>query len=223
LHLRLLRLAEERPGLRAHAAATVRRFVELRVSEPTQNLKTGVPDLGRFLVRFLLTEESQPVSQPAGLPAGQRAIAPPLASLRMSAPAIVREILSRNVRWVPRCFWASPDATAAEREAQVLRSFEAGRIGMQLTALLSFYMQRSQELGLDTLPALEACGGGWPEEALQTFCEDCGCVMALNSFQELLPWLRLDECPLCEADIHKMLCEAVEDSHKRGYNGGLPA
>merc|ERR1719469_1799856 len=56
LHFLLLFFAEELPGLRAHATATVKEFLELIRKGDGENLKACVPDLGRFLARFLLTE-----------------------------------------------------------------------------------------------------------------------------------------------------------------------
>merc|ERR1712217_33393 len=47
LHHLLLHLAQEYPGLRAHAVTTTRKFLELIEQESTQNLKVCVPDLGR--------------------------------------------------------------------------------------------------------------------------------------------------------------------------------
>merc|ERR1712151_118788 len=104
LHFLLLCLAEEHPGLHEYAASTVHQFLALIEQKPPQNLKAFVPDLGRFLVRFLLTEATAP--------------------LHKGAPALVRELFSRNARWVRPGFWAEVGASDEEQAEQVLGSFE---------------------------------------------------------------------------------------------------
>jgi len=105
LHFLLLCLAEEYPGLRKHAAATIKEFLDLVEKEPTKNLKTCVPDLGRFLVRFLLTESEIP--------------------LRENVAIIVRELFNRNVRWVDPSKWPEASASEEEKEMQIEASFDA--------------------------------------------------------------------------------------------------
>lgn len=200
LHFLLLCLAEEHPGLREYAASTVREFLALIDQKPAENLKAFVPDLGRFLVRFLLTEGEAP--------------------LRLGAPALVRELFSRNARWVRPGFWAEVDASEEEKAEQVEGTFEASHFGMKLTAFQSYYILRSAELGLDTLPALEACAGRPAAEALRTFQGDCSAIKEMGSYPEFFLWLQLDD--LADADIHAMLCDAVADADARGYNAGAP-
>jgi len=199
LHFLLLCLAQDYPGLRAHAVATVQQFLDLVESAPELNLKASVPDLGRFLARFLLTEGE--------------------ASLQSGAAALVRELFSRNVRWVDPALWPEPDASDAEREQQVQGSFEASQFGMKLTVFQSYYILRSAELGLNTLEALEACHGRPAADAMQAFQQDCKAIKEMGSYTEFFLWLQLED--LGRADIHKMLCDAVDDSEARGYNGGI--
>mmetsp|Transcript_26519 Transcript_26519/g.62246 ORF Transcript_26519/g.62246 Transcript_26519/m.62246 type:complete len:505 (+) Transcript_26519:62-1576(+) len=200
LHFLLLCLAEEYPGLRAHAVATVRQFLDLIERAPEQNLKAVVPDLGRFLVRFLLTEEEMP--------------------LRDNALPVVRELFSRNVRWVPLDYWATREAERAEKEEQVCAAFQASQFGMKLTLFQSYYILRSAELGMDTLDALEACSGRPAEDVLRAFQGDCRGIKEMGTYAEFFLWLQLER--LADTDIHEMLCDAVEESDARGYNGGLP-
>ncbi|CAE7252598.1 HERC1, partial [Symbiodinium sp. CCMP2592] len=110
LHFLLLCLAQDHPQLREHTAATVREFLERIDAAPSENLKTAVPDLGRFLVRFLLTESEL--------------------SLRDHLAPIVRELFRRNVRWVHPDHWADGDASEDEKEEQVDAAFEASQFGM---------------------------------------------------------------------------------------------
>lgn len=198
LHFLLLCLAEERPGLRAHAVSSVEEFLGLVENEPAENLKLRVPDLGRFLVRFLLTGDH--------------------ASLSKHTSIVVRELFSRNVRWVPKEEWATAEATDEEKEDQEDASFEAGQFGMKLTVFQSYYILRSAELGLDTLKALDSCRGRPSPNALKLFQQDCKDIKALECYADVLAWLRF-EC--AEEDIHKMLFEAVTESEARDYNAGL--
>lgn len=200
LHFLLLCLAEEHPGLRAHAVATVQEFLELVERAPEQNLKACVPDLGRFLVRFLLAEGEVP--------------------LRDNAEMVVRELFSRNVRWVPQDLWAEREADEAEKEVQVQAAFQASQFGMKLTVFQSYYILRSTELGMNTLDALEACGGRPPADVLQAFQADCRAIKEMGTYQEFFLWLQLDS--LVDTDVHELLCDAVDESDARGYNGGLP-
>ncbi|CAE7905046.1 HERC1 [Symbiodinium sp. KB8] len=111
LHFLLLCLAQDHPQLREHTAATVREFLERIDAAPSENLKTAVPDLGRFLVRFLLMESEL--------------------SLRDHLAPIVRELFRRNVRWVHPDHWADGDASEDEKEEQVDAAFEASQFGMK--------------------------------------------------------------------------------------------
>jgi len=199
LHFLLLCFAKEHPRLQAHAATTVRQFLELIEREPEQNLKTCVPDLGRFLARFLLTEGDVP--------------------LRGHISTIVRELFNRNVRWVDLNLWARPGASPEEQEEQVQANFEKSHFGMKLTVFQSYYILRSMELGLVTLQDHEACGGKPTAETLHVFQEDCRRIKELSGFGEFFRWLQLDDS--AEMNVHKMLCDAVVESNARGYNGGL--
>lgn len=203
LHFLLLCLAEEHPGLRPYAVATVRQFLDLIEREPTQNLKTCVPDLGRFLVLFLLTEQEIP--------------------LRANAGTIMRELFNRNVRWVDTSYWATRDASDEEREAQVDATFEASQFGLKLTAFQSYYILRSAELGLNSLSALEACSGRPAADVLQSFQADYTAIKEIASYPEFFVWLQRDD--LLEVDshmlVHEMLCDAVVESDVRGYNAGV--
>lgn len=201
LHFVLLCFAREHPDLKAHAVATVREFLDLVKEAPEQNLKTCVPDLGRFLVRFLLTEGD--------------------VGLQDNLHTVLRELFNRNVRWVDRDFWPAADVEDDEEKAeQVEASFEASQFGMKLTAFQSYYILRSAELGLDTLEAHEACCGRPPAETLRVFQQDCTGIKDLGSYEEFFVWLRLED--LLGTDVHKMLSDAVEESEARGYNAGLP-
>eukprot|EP00421_Protoceratium_reticulatum_P021360 CAMPEP_0168376960 /NCGR_PEP_ID=MMETSP0228-20121227/10583_1 /TAXON_ID=133427 /ORGANISM="Protoceratium reticulatum, Strain CCCM 535 (=CCMP 1889)" /LENGTH=529 /DNA_ID=CAMNT_0008389949 /DNA_START=88 /DNA_END=1674 /DNA_ORIENTATION=- len=173
VHFLLLCLAEEHPGLREHAVATAREFVELIDARPLTNLKSAVPDLGRFLVRFLLTQEEAP--------------------LRAGAPAVVRELFRRNVRWVHPDLWPAPDAPGPEQEQQTEASFAASQFGMKLTVFQSYYILRSTELGMDTLDALEACGGQPPAGVLRAFQGDCREIKEMGGYAEFLLWLQLED------------------------------
>lgn len=197
LHFLLLCLAEKHPRLRAHAVATSRELLELIDSDPHRNLKEDVPDLGRFLPRFLLTGGDAP--------------------LKSAGPAIARELFNRNVRWVDQRYWSRPEASARDKEAQVRGTFEGSQFGMKLTIFQSYYILRSAELGLDTISALEACGGRPASDVLRTFQADCRKIKELRSYQEFFEWLQLDR--LAAQDPHNMLCAAVVESTKRGYNG----
>ncbi|CAE7657746.1 HERC1, partial [Symbiodinium microadriaticum] len=128
LHFLLLCLAQDHPQLREHTAATVREFLERIDAAPSENLKTAVPDLGRFLVRFLLMESEL--------------------SLRDHLAPIVRELFRRNVRWVHPDHWADGDASEDEKEEQVDAAFEASQFGMKLLVFQTYYILRSRELGL---------------------------------------------------------------------------
>lgn len=201
LHFVLLCFAREHPDLKAHAVATVREFLHLVKEAPEQNLKTCVPDLGRFLVRFLLSEGD--------------------VGLQDNLQTVLRELFNRNVRWVDRDFWPTADVEDDEdKEEQIEASFEASQFGMKLTAFQSYYILRSSELGLDTLEAHEACCGKPSAETLRVFQQDCTGIKDLGSYEEFFVWLKLEE--LLGADVHKMLSDAVEESDIRGYNAGLP-
>lgn len=200
LHFLLLCLAEELPGLREYAARSIRTFFALVSSDPTQNLKAAVPDLGRFLVRFLLAQDGEPFER--------------------HVEALVRELLNRNVRWVDPDHWPTADASAEEKLEQVHGSFAAGQFGMKLTVFQSYYILRSKELRLDRLESLEACRGLPAPDALQVFQSDYKAIKEMEGFEEFFLWLQLDK--LLEDDVHTMLCRAVEESDSRGYNGGLP-
>lgn len=201
LHFLLLCLAEERPGLKSHAAKTIKSFLELIDSEPKTNLKASVPDLGRFLIRFLLVDEVD-------------------VSLRAASSTIARELFSRNVRWVDPDYWPEPDATESEMVEQVDASFQTGQFGMKLTLFQSYYIMRSSEFGLNTLEALETCQGRPCQNALNTFQADMKKIKDISGFAEFFAWLQLDE--MASGNVHEMLLEAVEDSDAKGYNGGLP-
>eukprot|EP00811_Abedinium_folium_P021635 NODE_3079_length_2096_cov_9.372270.p1 GENE.NODE_3079_length_2096_cov_9.372270~~NODE_3079_length_2096_cov_9.372270.p1 ORF type:complete len:621 (-),score=154.49 NODE_3079_length_2096_cov_9.372270:164-2026(-) len=196
LHFLLLCLAEEYPGLRDHAAVTTREFLKLIETDPTRNLKDDVPDLGRFLPRFLLTEGD--------------------ASLRATATTVVRELFNRNVRWVDKAQWSTPGASAQTRRTQTAATFDASQFGMKLTVFQSYYILRSAELGLDAIPALEACAGRPGSHVLGMFQADCRRIKELADYAEFFRWLQLPEPS--EQDLHKQLCDAVEESTKRGYN-----
>eukprot|EP00929_Paragymnodinium_shiwhaense_P086385 TRINITY_DN46916_c0_g1_i3.p1 TRINITY_DN46916_c0_g1~~TRINITY_DN46916_c0_g1_i3.p1 ORF type:complete len:582 (+),score=164.07 TRINITY_DN46916_c0_g1_i3:63-1808(+) len=201
LHFWLLCEVKERPGLREHAAATVQELVQLIEKEPEMDLKAKVPDLGRFLVRFLLTEAELPLRGEC-------------------AKAIVRELFSRNVRWVSGEMWADIDSPPEEQEAEVQAAFEAGNFGMKLTLVQSYYILRAASLGLDTLPALEACRGRPSQEAMKLFQQDCKNIKGIASYAEFFKWLQLDD--LATQDVHPMLVLAVDESEERGYNAGVP-
>merc|ERR1712187_664428 len=96
----LLCLAEDYPGLQAHAATTVKEFLKLIDSEPQRNLKNDVPNLGHFLVRFLLTEAEIPLKGAA-------------------AQTITRELFNRNVAWVDERYWSKPGGSKQDQERQV--------------------------------------------------------------------------------------------------------
>mmetsp|Transcript_84235 Transcript_84235/g.235027 ORF Transcript_84235/g.235027 Transcript_84235/m.235027 type:complete len:570 (-) Transcript_84235:138-1847(-) len=200
LHFLLLCLAEEHAGLREYAATTVREFVQQVETTPLQNLKERVPDLGRFLVRFLLTAGDE--------------------SLDVRAPVIVRELFRRNVRWVDMDYWPYPEADEAKKQGHVLANFDRSQFGMKLMVFQSYYVLRSRELGLDALPALEACQGRPSPEAMRLFQQDCREIKQMESFQEFFLWLQLDS--MASEDIHELLCKAVEESEACGYNAGLP-
>lgn len=200
LHHLLLCLAQEHPGLQSHATATTKKFLELIESGGLQNLKACVPDLGRFLVRFLLTEGEVP--------------------LRANMATIVRELFSRNVRWIHPDDWATEGASAEDSEDQIDANFEKSQFGIKLTVFQAYYTLRSLELGLDSLEAHEALGGRPSAETLRVFQQDCRGIKDLSSFQEFFLWLQLEE--LAFSDIHTMLVTAVADSDARGYNEGLP-
>jgi hypothetical protein len=200
LHHLLLHLAEEHEGLRPHAVETTKRFLELIEKDQTQNLKQCVPDLGRFLVRFLLTEQEVP--------------------LKSNAPIIVRELFSRNVRWVHPDFWAREDASTEDKEEQIEENFEKSQFGMKLTVFQAYYILRSLELHLDSLDAHEALGGRAPADTLRVFQQDCKGIKDLTCFQEFFLWLQLED--LAFADIHDLLVKSVAESNARGYNAGLP-
>eukprot|EP00448_Togula_jolla_P003160 CAMPEP_0170599020 /NCGR_PEP_ID=MMETSP0224-20130122/16564_1 /TAXON_ID=285029 /ORGANISM="Togula jolla, Strain CCCM 725" /LENGTH=560 /DNA_ID=CAMNT_0010923623 /DNA_START=8 /DNA_END=1690 /DNA_ORIENTATION=+ len=199
LHFLLLFLTEEHPGLREHAAATARSFLEHIELQPEENLKAVVPDLGRFLVRFLLTEDKVP--------------------FRSHVSTIVRELFSRNVRWVDFDFWADSSSSEAQKQEEVQVNFEASQFGMKLTVFQSYYILRSAELGLDTLPALEACSGRPAPERLGAFQDDFRRIKEMSNFLEFFQWLQLDD--LASLDIHGLLCDAVDEAEARGYNEGV--
>lgn len=200
LHHLLLCLAQEHPGLKSHAVATTRRFLELIENDKALNLKACVPDLGRFLVRFLLTEGE--------------------VSLRANMATIVRELFSRNVRWIHPDDWAAEEASPEDKEEQTEVNFDKSQFGVKLTVFQAYYILRSLELHLDSLEAHEALGGRPSADTLKFFQEDCRGIKGLESFQEFFLWLQLDE--LAFSDIHEMLVTAVADSNARGYNEGLP-
>ncbi|CAJ1368608.1 unnamed protein product [Effrenium voratum] len=198
LHFLLLCLAQDHAGLAAHAAKTAEEFLKMVEAEPEKNLKSVVPDLGRFLVRFLFTE----------------------GELKANLPIIVRELFCRNVRWVHPDLWPESDAPPEVKEEQVAASFQAGQFGMKLLVFQSYYILRSQELGLDSIAALEACHGKPAANALQAFQRDCREIKEMGSYPEFFIWLQLDD--YLDRDIHEMLCNAVDESEDRGYNQGIP-
>merc|ERR1719277_2883874 len=106
LHFFLLCLANELPGLKPHAVGTVKEFLKLIDSEPQRNLKNDVPNLGHFLVRFLLSESELPLKGEA-------------------AQTITRELFNRNVAWVDQRFWSRPGGTKQDKERQVSGTFES--------------------------------------------------------------------------------------------------
>lgn len=201
LHFYLLRLTQEKPALQSHAVSSVREFFELLESEPTKNLKICIPDLGRFMVRFLLTEGEVP--------------------FRNHVAGIVRELFNRNVRWVDPSLWAGRGASEEEKAMQVEASFEAGHFGMKLAVFQSYYILRSAELGLDTLAAMETCHGKPSPETLCCFQNDYKKIKALSSYDEFFAWFQLENT--ASVDTHSMLCDAVIESEVRGYNGLAPA
>merc|ERR1712070_744136 len=152
LHYLLLCLAEDLPGLRAHATNTVSDFLKLIDAEPERNLKKDVPNLGHFLVRFLLTDGNL--------------------SLKSAAPTITRELFNRNVAWVDQRFWSQKGAPPNQKEAQVRGTFESSQFGMKLTVFQSYYILRSAELGVNSIAALEACSGRPAGEILKRFQAD---------------------------------------------------
>merc|ERR1711871_1762594 len=81
LHHLLLRVSQVQTGLCAYAVATARKLIDLIENPESGNLKQLVPDLGRFLVRFLLAQDEAP--------------------LQTNIESIVKELFRRNVRWVP--------------------------------------------------------------------------------------------------------------------------
>lgn len=198
LHFLLLCLAEQHSNLRSHATNTVREFLKLIESEPERNLKKDVPNLGHFLVRFLLAEAD--------------------VSLSSAAQMITRELFNRNVAWVDERFLSRPGGSRDERETQVKGTFESSQFGMKLTVFQSYYILRCQELGLDSIAALEACGGRPAGEALRAFQTDCRQIKEISSYQEFFRWMQLAE--LAERDPHDLLCAAVKESNARGYNAG---
>jgi len=177
----------------------VKSFTKLIKDNPGENLKACVPDLGRFLVRFLLTDED--------------------ASLHDNANVIVQELLSRNVRWVPYDNWADSEASPEEKELQIKANFSAGHFGMKLTVFQSYYILRSTELGLNTLSFLERCLGKPSSEVMRVFQDDCKKIKALSSFSEFYTWLQLD--PPSDEALHEKLCDAVDESEERGYNQNI--
>jgi len=200
LHFLLLCFADEFEGLRTHAESTAKEFLHLVEKEPQRNLKSCVPDLGRFIVRFLLAEHSL--------------------TLKEHMPIVVRELFSRNVRWVDPDFWPDAESTDAEKEQEIAASFEASQFGMKLTVFQSYYILRSKELGLDNVAALEACCGRPALDALKAFQEDCRGIKEMGSYTEFFLWLQLDG--FLDRDLHEMLCEAVDEADERGYNVGVP-
>lgn len=198
LHFLILCLAKEHPGLQSHAVVTVREFIQLIDSDPQRNLKKDVPNLGHFLVRFLLTESEVP--------------------LKSAAQTITRELFNRNVAWVDQRFRARPGETQMEKETQVRGTFESSQFGMKLTVFQAYYILRSKELDLDTVAKLEACGGRPAGEVLRMFQADCRKIKELSSYSEFFNWMQLDA--LAGEDPHTLLCAAVKESTERGYNGG---
>lgn len=196
LHFLALCLAEDHPGLRGHAAASLTSFLHSIQSSPGENLKSSVPDLGRFLVRFLLTADEVP--------------------LQHHARTIVQELLSRNVTWVDPDLWPAEGDPADVQEEQIAAFFEKGQFGMKLTVFQCYYIIRSNEFGLDTLEALEACGGRPDAKVLRAFQQDCKEIKRMSTFKDFFLWLQLHD--MMDADIHRLLCEAVDDSEERGYN-----
>jgi len=198
LHFWLLCLAEDQPGLRPHAVATVREFLTLNDGEPDRNLKKDVPSLGHFLVRFLLTESELP--------------------LKSAAQTMTRELFNRNVAWVNQRFWAKSGASKRDRDAQVQGTFESSQFGMKLTVFQRYYILRAAELSLDTVTKLEACCGRPAGETLRIFQADCRKIKEISSYPEFFKWMQLDA--LAEKDVHELLSAAVSESTARGYNGG---
>jgi len=200
LHYLLLCLADECPELRSHAAKSVQEFLDSMANQTTQNLKVSVPDLGRFLIRFLLSEEEAP--------------------LRSHASPIVRELFCRNVRWVPPESWARHDASEPDQKKQIDASFVAGHFGFKLTVFQSYYILRSAELKLNTLVDLQACAGKPSTDMLRVFQQDCKRIKSLAGYDEFFRWLQLESVP-DTVELHKMLCKAVDESEERGYNVGV--
>ncbi|CAK8995061.1 26S proteasome non-ATPase regulatory subunit 10 [Durusdinium trenchii] len=199
LHFLLLCWDQDHPALRAHAAKSVAEFLRMAQQTPVVNLKSCVPDLGRFLVRFLLAES-------------------PL-TLKEHLPVLVRELFNRNVRWVHPDMWPDPETPPPLQELEVHASFEASQFGMKLLVFQSYYILRSQELGLDSMDALDACAGRPASEALRAFQRDCREIKEMGSYPEFFVWLQLEE--FLERDLHSMLCAAVAESEERGYNHGI--
>lgn len=199
LHFLLLCLAEEHEALRSQARKSVEEFLEMVQQKPVVNLKSFVPDLGRFLVRFLLADS-------------------PL-TLKENLSIIVSELFCRNVRWVHPDMWPESDSSPELQEEQVQASFDASQFGMKLLVFQSYYILRSRELGLDSIAALEACQGKPDSDALQAFQRDCREIKDMESYQEFFLWLQLEA--YLERDLHAMLCAAVLESEDRGYNYGI--
>lgn len=199
LHFLLLCLAHDFPGLKSHAVATVTEFVKLIDGEQQRNLKQDVPNLGHFLVRFLLTEAEMPLKGAA-------------------AQTITRELFNRNVAWVEERFRSRPGGSKQDKENQVRFTFESSQFGMKLTVFQAYYILRARELELDTVEKLEACGGRPAGEILRTFQADCRNIKELKTYSEFFAWMQLDT--LAEKDPHELLCKAVTESTQRGYNKG---
>merc|ERR1711879_968379 len=118
-----------------------------------------------------------------------------------------------NVRWVDLNCWAQHGATPEEQEKQVQANFEKSHFGMKLTVFQSYYILRSMELGLATLQDHESCGGKPTAETLRVFQEDCRRIKELSGFEEFFQWLQLDN--IADTDVHRMLCDAVDESNAR--------
>merc|ERR1712129_133645 len=197
LHFLLLCLAQDHPGLKAHAEATVSELLKFIDADPQRNLKKDVPNLGHFLVRFLLSEDKLPLKGTA-------------------AQTITRELFNRNVAWIQESQRCRPGASQQQKEQQVRGTFESSQFGMKLTVFQAYYILRAKELELDTVAKLDACGGRPAGEALRKFQVDCRNIKELKSYSEFFAWMQLDA--LAAKDPHELLCSAVAESTGRGYN-----
>mmetsp|Transcript_96533 Transcript_96533/g.185363 ORF Transcript_96533/g.185363 Transcript_96533/m.185363 type:complete len:673 (-) Transcript_96533:19-2037(-) len=192
-HSLLLYLAEENPRLQEHAISSSLEFLR-SVEEKRPNPKSCTPDLGRFLVRFLLTGAIGPFSDYVG--------------------TIVKELFRRNMRWVDRRLWPVVISPEEVRATQVQASFEASRTGLKIIAFQTKYMARSAEFGLDTLSALEAVGGLPNKSQIDVFEDDIQSIKGMDSYKEFFECVQFES----DLDVHQLLCKAVQESEELGYN-----